>query len=56
MQSPRERYNEILEKYEAIRDSLHIIANEELDAAMAMIERYELIMKQLEDLYGEELL
>jgi hypothetical protein len=56
MQSPRERYNEILEKYEAIRANIHLISNEELDAAVAQIERYELIMKQLEDLYGEELL
>jgi hypothetical protein len=56
MQSPRERYNEILDKYEAIRESLHLVANEELDAAITLIERYEMIMKQLEDLYGEELL
>ena len=56
MQSSRERYNEILEKYEAIRESLHLISNEELDEAVAQIERYEAIMKQLEDLYGEELL
>ena len=56
MQSPRERYNEILEKYEAIRANLHIIENDKLDQAVAEIEKYELIMKQLEDVYGEELI
>ena len=56
MQSPRDRYNEILEKYESIRASLHIIANEELDEAVALIEKYEAIMKQIEDVYGEELM
>jgi len=56
MQSPRERYNEILEKYESIRANLHIIENDKLDEAVAEIEKYELIMKQLEDLYGEELM
>lgn len=56
MQTAKERYEEILAKYEALRESLHLIANEELDAAMIQIERYEMIMKQIEDLYGEELL
>jgi len=56
MQSPRERYNEILEKYESIRANLHIIENYKLYKAVAEIEKYELIMKQLEDLYGEELM
>ena len=56
MQSARDRYNEILEKYESIRANLHIIESDKLDEAVAEIEKYELIMKQLEDLYGEELL
>ena len=56
MQSPRDRYNEILEKYESIRANLHIIEADKLDEAVSQIEKYELIMKQLEDLYGEELL
>ena len=56
MQSPRDRYNEILEKYESIRANLHIIEADKLDEAVAQIEKYELIMKQLEDLYGEELM
>jgi hypothetical protein len=56
MQSPRERYNEILEKYESIRASLHIIEADKLDEAVAQIEKYELIMKQIEDVYGEELM
>jgi hypothetical protein len=56
MQSPRERYNEILEKYESIRANLHIIEADKLDEAVAQIEKYELIMKQIEDVYGEELM
>jgi hypothetical protein len=56
MQSPRDRYNEILEKYDAIRAILHIITNEELGEAVALIEKYEAIMKQIEDVYGEELM
>jgi bifunctional DNA-binding transcriptional regulator/antitoxin component of YhaV-PrlF toxin-antitoxin module len=56
MQSPRDRYNEILEKYESIRANLHIIEADKLDESVAEIEKYELIMKQLEDLYGEELM
>lgn len=55
MQSPRDRYNEILEKYESIRANLHIIEADKLDEAVAEIEKYELIIKQLEDLYGDEL-
>ena len=56
MQTAKERYEEILAKYEALRANLHIIEADKLDEAIAEIERYELIMKQLEDLYGEELL
>ena len=54
LMSINERYNDILDKIQAIRGSLHIIHGEELAIAMAEIEKYENILKQLEDLYPEE--
>ena len=54
LMSLNERYNDILDKIQAIRGSLHIIHGEELAIAMAEIEKYENILKQLEDLYPEE--
>ena len=44
----------ILDKIDAIKANLHLIAAEELNAAVAEMERYENILKQLEDLYPEE--
>ena len=54
LMSINERYNDILDKIQAIRGSLHIIHGEELATAMTEIEKYENILKQLEDLYPEE--
>ena len=56
MQSARERYEELLKKYESIRENLHLVNGEKLDEAVKEIEKLDLILKQLEDLYGEELL
>jgi sRNA-binding regulator protein Hfq len=46
--------NDILDKIQSIRTNLHLIHGEELQAAVAEMERYENILKQLEDLYPEE--
>lgn len=54
LMSINERYNDILDKIQAIRGSLHVVHGEELAVAMAEIEKYENILKQLEDLYPEE--
>jgi len=54
LMSINERYNDILDKIQAIRGSLHVIHGEELATAMSEIEKYENMLKQLEDLYPEE--
>ena len=54
LMSINERYNMILDKIDAIKANLHLIAAEELNAAVAEMEKYEHILKQLEDLYPEE--
>ena len=54
LMSINERYNDILDKIQSIRTNLHLIHGEELQAAVAEMERYENILKQLEDLYPEE--
>ena len=52
--SINERYNLILDKIDAIRANIHLITADELEAAMMEMEKYEAILKQLEDLYPEE--
>jgi prefoldin subunit 5 len=52
--SINERYNLILDKIDAIRANIHLITAEELEFAMKEMEKYENILKQLEDLYPEE--
>ncbi len=54
LMSINERYNELLDKIQAIRSTLHVIHGEELAAAIVEMERYENTLKQLEDLYPEE--
>ncbi len=54
LMSINERYNNILDKIQAIRSSMHVIHGEELAVAIAEMEKYENILKQLEDLYPEE--
>jgi hypothetical protein len=49
-----ERYSMLLDKFESIRANLHLIAGEELELAMKEMDKIELILKQLEDLYPEE--
>jgi prefoldin subunit 5 len=54
LMSINERYNMILDKIDAIRANIQLIAADELEAAMIEIDKYETILKQLEDLYPEE--
>lgn len=54
LMSINERYNIILDKIDAIRSNIHLISAEELEAAMMEMDKYEKILKQLEDLYPEE--
>ena len=54
LMSINERYNMLLDKIDNIKANLHLIAAEELNAAVSEMEKYEIILKQLEDLYPEE--
>ena len=54
LMSINERYNMLLDKVHNIKANLHLIAADELNAAVAEMEKYEAILKQLEDLYPEE--
>jgi hypothetical protein len=54
LMSINERYNMLLDKIDGIKANLHLIAADELDAAVQEMEKYENILKQLEDLYPEE--
>ena len=49
-----ERYSMLLDKFESIRANLHLVAGEELEHAMKEMDKIEVILKQLEDLYPEE--
>lgn len=54
LMSINERYNKMLDKLDSVRESLHLISGDELYEAMLQIEKYEVLLKQLEDLYPEE--
>jgi hypothetical protein len=54
LMSINERYNLILDKMDAIRANIHLISADELETAMKEMDKYENILKQLEDLYPEE--
>ena len=54
LMSINERYNMLLDKIDNIKANLHLIAAEELNAAVSEMEKYENILKQLEDLYPDE--
>jgi hypothetical protein len=55
MQSIKERYELLEQKIQAIRDNLHLISNEELELSVKTIEEYEAIIRQIEDLYSDQL-
>lgn len=54
LMSINERYNAMLDKIDAIRANIHLISAEELEHVMKELEKLDLILKQLEDLYPEE--
>lgn len=54
LMSINERYNSILDKMDSVKANIHLIHADELDAVMKELEKYENILKQLEDLYPEE--
>jgi archaellum component FlaC len=54
LMSINERYNQILDKIDSIKANIHLIHADELDAVMKEMDKLELILKQLEDLYPEE--
>jgi archaellum component FlaC len=52
--SINERYNMILDKIENIKANLHVIHDEQLELTIKELEKLEESLKQLEDLYPEE--
>lgn len=50
-----ERYNSIIDRIDAIHASYHLLAAEELEAAMREVEKLEANLKRLEEHYPEEL-
>jgi len=54
LHSINERYNLILDKIENIKANLHTIHDEKLDEAIKEIDKLEETLKQIEDLYPEE--
>ena len=55
MQSIKERYELLEQKIQALRESLHEISDEELELSVKTIEEYEAVLKQIEDLYSDQL-
>ena len=53
--SANERYTSILDKLDSIRGNIHLIHADELDVVMKEVEKLEAILKQLEDLYSQEI-
>lgn len=54
LMSINERYNKMLDKLDSVRESLHLLSGEELNEAHRLIEKLEVVLKQIEDLYPEE--
>jgi len=54
LMSINERYNSLLDRIDNIKANLHLLAAEELNAASDEIDKLEAVLKQLEDLYPEE--
>ena len=55
MQTPKERYEFMLQKLDTIQANIHLVEDDKLDEMSAEIDKLELIIKQLEDLYSDEL-
>jgi len=55
MQTAKERYEAMLQKLDNIQANIHLVESDKLDEMTAEIKKLELVLKQLEDLYGDEL-
>lgn len=54
LMSINERYNSVLDKLQSIRDNIHMISGDELEKAIKEMEKCEVLLKQLEDMYPLE--
>lgn len=55
LHSVNERYGMILDRIESIRANLHTIHDENLELAMKELNKLEETLRQIEDLYPEEI-
>ena len=55
LMSINERYNNVLDKMQSIRNNIHLISGEELEEAIKEIDKCEELLKQLEDMYPMEI-
>jgi prefoldin subunit 5 len=51
LMSINERYNGVLDKLQSIRDNIHMISGDELEQAIKEMDKCEVLLKQLEDMY-----
>ena len=55
LMSINERYNNVLDKMQYIRNNIHLVSGEELEEAIKEIDKCEELLKQLEDMYPMEI-
>jgi len=55
LMSINERYNNVLDKMQSIRNNIHLVSGEELEEAIKEIDKCEELLKQLEDMYPMEI-
>ena len=55
LMSINERYNGVLDKLQSIRDNIHMISGDELEQAIKEMDKCEVLLKQLEDMYPLEI-
>jgi sRNA-binding regulator protein Hfq len=53
--SINERYNNVLDKLQSIRENIHLISGDELEQAIKEMDKFEVLLKQLEDMYPLEI-
>lgn len=54
LMSINERYNTLIDKVDSIRANIHLLQTDELENAMKELDKLETMLKQIEDLYPEE--
>ena len=55
LMSINERYNVVLDKLQSIRDNIHMVSGDELEQAIKEMDKCEVLLKQLEDMYPLEI-